>query len=243
MRKRSPRFFECLELRDLCAADWQNATNRLDVNLSGLVEPLDALIVINDINQHGSRALESKPANYSGPLLDVNGDGSMSSLDALIVINSLNRVEVGSAAPVVRLPNQDGEMVDLTSFIGQRAVVLYFYPQDNTPGCTVEANDFSNRKTQIEALGAELFGVSVDNVQSHNEFSDMHQLSFDILADSDRRVTTSFGALTEVNNTPIAKRTTFIIGTDGLIKKVFRDVDVLIHGEEVVVALQSGISI
>ncbi len=243
MRKRSPRFFECLELRDLCAADWQNATNRLDVNLSGLVEPLDALIVINDINQHGSRALESKPANYSGPLLDVNGDGSMSSLDALIVINSLNRVEVGSAAPVVRLPNQDGEMVDLTSFIGQRAVVLYFYPKDNTPGCTVEANDFSNRKTQIEALGAELFGVSVDNVQSHNEFSDMHQLSFDILADSDRRVTTSFGALTEVNNTPIAKRTTFIIGTDGLIKKVFRDVDVLIHGEEVVAALQSGISI
>ena len=243
MGKRIPRFIERLERREMCAADWQNATNRLDVNLSGLVEPLDALIVINDINQHGSRTLESKPANYSGPLLDVNGDGSMSPLDALIVINSLNRVDVGSAAPVVRLPNQNGEMVDLTSFIGRREVVLYFYPKDKTPGCTVEANDFSNRKKQIEALGAELFGVSVDNVQSHNEFSDMHQLTFDILADSDKSVTTSFGVLTEVNNIPIAKRTTFIIGTDGLIKKVFRDVDVLIHGEEVVAALQSGIGI
>ena len=74
MGKRTPRFIERLERREMCAADWQNATNRLDVNLSGLVEPLDALIVIN----------------------------------------SLNRVDVGSAAPVVRLPNQNGETVDLT---------------------------------------------------------------------------------------------------------------------------------
>ena len=243
MGKRTLRFFERLERREMCAADWQNAINRLDVNLSGLVEPLDALIVINDINQHGSRTLESKPVNYSGPLLDVNGDGSMSPLDALIVINSLNRVDVGSAAPIVRLPNQDGAMVDLSSFIGKKAVVLYFYPKDSTPGCTVEANDFSNRKTQIEALGAELFGVSVDNVQSHSAFFDQHHLNFDILADTEKSVTTAYGSLTEYNNTPIAKRTTFIIGTDGLIKKVFRDVDVLIHGEEVVAALQSGIGI
>ncbi len=243
MRKQTLRPIERLERRELCAADWQNAINRLDVNMSGLVEPLDALIVINDINQHGTRVLDSKPVNYSGPLFDVNGDGNMSPLDALIVINSLNRVDVGSAAPVVRLPNQDGEMVDLTSFIGKRDVVLYFYPKDNTPGCTVEANDFSVRKTQIEALGAELFGVSVDNVQSHSEFSGQHKLTFDILADSDKQVTTAFGTLTEINNTPIAKRTTFIIGKDGFVKQVFRDVDVLIHGEEVVAALQAGIGV
>lgn len=241
MGKRIPRAFERLERRELCAADWQNAVNRLDVNMSGLVEPLDALVVINDLNLNGSRPLELKPLTYSGPLCDVNGDGMLSPLDALIVINSLNRVDVGSAAPAVRLPNQDGEMVDLTSFVGQRAVVLYFYPKDNTPGCTVEANDFSVRKAQIAALGAELFGVSVDNVQSHNTFSDQHKLTFDILADSDKKVTTAYGALTEYNNTPIAKRTTFIIGQDGIIKKVFTDVDVLIHGEEVVAALQSGI--
>ena len=230
-----------MEQRQLCAADWQNVVNRLDVNMSGMVEPLDALIVINDINQYGTRTLAAKPSGYTGPLMDVNGDGNMSPLDALIVINSLNRVDVGSVAPAVRLPNQNGEMVDLTSFIGKRAVVLYFYPKDNTPGCTLEANDFSIRKNQISDLGAELFGVSVDNVQSHNDFSNQHKLNFDILADLDKKVTTAYGALTEYNGVPIAKRTTFIIGIDGQVKQVFRDVDVLIHGEEVVTALQSGI--
>jgi len=241
MAKRIPRCIERLERRELCAADWQNSVNRLDVNMSGLVEPLDALIVINDINSRGLRTLEAKPSDYSGPLMDVNGDGMMGPLDALMVINSLNQVGVGSAAPFVRLPNQDGEMVDLTSFIGKRDVVLYFYPKNNTPGCTVEANDFSVRKAQINALGAELFGVSVDNVQSHSDFADQHKLTFDLLADTNKEVTTAYGALTEINNTPIAKRTTFIIGQDGLIKKVFTDVDVLIHGEEVVAALQAGI--
>lgn len=241
MVKRIPRWIERLEKRELCAADWQNAVNRLDVNMSGMVEPLDALIVINYINEHGTGVLSAKPTDYSGPLMDVNGDGSMGPLDALIVINSLNQVDVGSVAPAVRLPNQDGQIVDLASFLGTRDVVLYFYPKDNTPGCTVEANDFSVRKAQINALGAELFGVSVDNVASHNDFANEHKLTFDILADSDKRVTTAFGALTEFNGTPIAKRTTFIIGMDGEIKKVFRDVDVLIHGEEVVSALQAGI--
>ncbi|MEQ1829982.1 MAG: redoxin domain-containing protein [Pirellula sp.] len=230
-----------LEKRYLCAADFQNSLNRLDVNASGVVEPLDALIVINDINQHGIRTLAAKSVDYAGPMIDVNGDGGVSPLDVLIVINSLNRIDVGSVAPAVRLPNQDGEMVDLTSFLGERTVVLYFYPKDETPGCTVEALDFSHRKTQIQSLGAEVFGVSLDSVQSHNEFADGHKLNFDILADTDRQVTTAYGALTEFNNTPIARRTTFIIGMDGIVKKVFTDVDVLIHGEEVVAALQAGV--
>ena len=240
-KNRVQRSFETLESRQLCAADWQNAVNRLDVNESGFVEPVDALILINDLNQNGTRALPSKPANYAGPMIDVNGDGSLSLLDALIVINSMNRVSVGSIAPAVRLPNQDGEIVDLSSFLGNKAVVLYFYPKDNTPGCTVEALDFSNRKSQIESLGAEVIGVSLDNVKSHSDFSATHTLNFDILADTDRKVTTAYGALTEINNTPIARRTTFIIDVDGTIKKIFTDVDVLIHGEEVVAALQAGI--
>jgi thioredoxin-dependent peroxiredoxin len=235
------RAIEALEPRMLCNADWQNPTNRLDVNMSGFVEPIDALIVINDINQRGSRLLETKPLEYSGPLIDVNGDGQSSPLDVLIVINSMNRVDVGTVAPPVRLPNQDGNMVDLTSYVGERTVVLYFYPKDDTPGCTVEALDFSNRKAQIQSLGAEVFGVSIDSVRSHENFADTHKLNFDILSDSDKKVTTAFGALTEINNTPIARRTTFIIGIDGSVKKIFTDVDVLIHGEEVVAALQSGI--
>jgi thioredoxin-dependent peroxiredoxin len=233
--------FEQLERRDLCAADWQNATNRLDVDRSGMVEPFDALAVINDINSKGSRVLPSKPSSYSGPMLDVNGDGSVGPLDALMVINSFNRIDVGSIAPNVRLPNQEGEMVDLSTFYNKRAIVLYFYPKDDTPGCTVEALDFSVRKNQIAELGAELFGVSLDSVGSHRNFADKHTLNFDILADPEKKVTTAYGALTEINGIPIAKRTTFIIGSDGIVKKVFSDVDVLIHGEEVVAALQSGI--
>jgi thioredoxin-dependent peroxiredoxin len=234
--------FERLERRDLCAADWQNALNRYDVNQSGIVEPLDVLVVINDINASGTRALPTKPAGYSGPMLDVNGDGSLGPIDALMVINALNRVEVGTVAPPVKLPNQNGELKDLTQFLGKRAVVLYFYPKDDTPGCTVEALDFSARKNQISDLGAELFGVSLDSVQSHDDFADKHVLNFDILSDTSKQITTAFGALTEYNNTPIAKRTTFIIGADGVVKQVFTDVDVLIHGEEVVAALQSGVA-
>ncbi|MCE3014426.1 MAG: redoxin domain-containing protein [Pirellula sp.] len=235
------RNFEQLERRDLCAADWQNTTNRLDVDRSGMVEPFDALAVINDINLNGSRVLPSKPSSYSGPMLDVNGDGSVGPLDALMVINSFNRIDVGSVAPNVRLPNQEGEMVDLSTFYNKRAIVLYFYPKDDTPGCTVEALDFSVRKNQIAELGAELFGVSLDSVGSHRSFADKHTLNFDILADPEKKVTTAYGALTEINGIPIAKRTTFIIGSDGIVKQVFSDVDVLIHGEEVVAALQSGI--
>lgn len=225
----------------MCASDWQNAVNQFDVNRSGIVEPLDALVVINNINSLGSRQLEAKPADYSGPLIDVNGDGSSGPLDVLLVINSLNRIDVGSLAPQVKLPNQDGQMVDLSTFLGKRDVVLYFYPKDNTPGCTVEALDFSARKEQIQSLGAEIFGVSVDNVVSHNQFSDQHKLNFDILADSDKQVTTAYGALTEISNTPIAKRMTFIIGKDGAVKKVFTDVQVATHGADVVAALTAGV--
>jgi peroxiredoxin Q/BCP len=233
---------EPLEQRFLCASDWQNASLPLDVNRSGSVEPVDALVVINNINANGMRALGSKPADYDGPLLDTNGDGSVSAMDVLLVINSFNRPAVGQLAPNVRLPNQDGEMVDLASFRGKNAVVLYFYPKDNTPGCTVEALDFSDRNDQIEALGAKVFGVSLDPVDSKKQFSDLHKLNFDILADADRQVTTSYGALTETSSgMPIARRTTYIIGADGVIKKIYTDVDVKVHGGQVVAALEAGI--
>jgi len=233
---------EALEGRYLCASDWQNSTLPLDVNQSGIVEPIDALILINDINQSGMRPLGTKPTDYRGPMLDTNGDGSLSVMDVLLVINSFNLPQVGQTAPKVRLPNQEGEMVDLEQFRGNSAVVLYFYPKDNTPGCTVEALDFSQRKGQIEQLGAKVFGVSLDPVDSKKQFADQHKLSFDILADVDRKVTTAYGALTETSSgMPIAKRTTLIIGADGLIKKIFTDVNVNIHGAQVVASLEGGI--
>jgi thioredoxin-dependent peroxiredoxin len=243
MKRCSVLRFETLETRHLCAADWQNPANALDTNTSGVIEATDVLAVINDINRLGARALGARSAGDTSPFIDVNGDGMVGPIDVLYVINALNRVEVGMLAPAVVLPNQEGEMVDVSSFIGQSAVVLYFYPKDNTPGCTVEALDFSARKNQIESLGAKLFGVSVDNVSSHTSFADQHKLNFDILADSDKKITTQFGVLTEIKGTPIAKRTTYIIGADGIVKKVFTDVDVKIHGEEVVAALEAGVAL
>jgi peroxiredoxin Q/BCP len=233
---------ERLEGRLLCASDWQNAAMPMDVNQSGTVEPIDALILINNINQSGMRTLGAKPVDYQGPMLDTNGDGSLTAMDVLLVINTFNHPQVGQVAPSLKLPNQNGEMIELDQLRGQSAVVLYFYPKDNTPGCTIEALDFSDRKEQIEALGAKIYGVSLDPVDSKKQFADQHQLSFDILADVDRRVTTSYGALTETaSGMPIAKRTTYIIGADGVIKKIFTDVNVNIHGGQVVAALESGI--
>ena len=236
-------FVERLESRQLCAADWQNTDNRFDVNGSGTIEPLDALLVINDLIRNGSRALPAKSLDDTGPLRDVNGDDFLSPIDALLVINSLIRTDEGDVAPRVLLPNQDGEIIDSSSFLGQNAVVLYFYPKDDTPGCTVEALDFSARKNEIEALGAKIFGVSLDTVDSHDDFADTHELSFDILADADRTATIAYGVLTQsADGGPIAKRTTFIIGKDGVIKKVFTDVQVSAHGADVVAALRSGIA-
>jgi thioredoxin-dependent peroxiredoxin len=237
------RTFERLERRDLLAADWQNPVNQYDVDMSGTVDPYDVLMVINDINSNGMRTLGARPTEGTPlPKFDVNGDGDIGPMDVLLVINTLNQVQLGSIAPKVILPNQDGEMVDLSQFLGKRAVVLYFYPKNDTPGCTVEALDFSARKNQISELGAEVFGVSLDSVDSHQNFADKHVLSFDILSDSTKQVTTAFGALTERDGTPFAKRRTFIIGADGVVKKIFTDVDVQIHGEEVVAALQAGVA-
>ncbi|MCU0713589.1 MAG: redoxin domain-containing protein [Pirellula sp.] len=237
------RTFERLERRDLFAADWQNAVNQYDVDMSGVVDPYDVLMVINEINSNGMRVLSSRPVEGTPPpMFDVNGDGDIGPMDVLLVINALNRVEVGTIAPNVTLPNQRGEIVDLSQFLGKRAVVLYFYPKNDTPGCTVEALDFSARKNQISELGAEVFGVSLDSVGSHQNFADKHVLNFDILSDASKDVTTAFGALTERDGTPYAKRRTFIIGADGVVKKIFTDVDVQIHGEEVVAALQAGVA-
>ena len=187
--------------------------NQLDVDQSGNVVPLDALMVINDLNLSGARQLSAKSADYTGPLCDTSGDGFLSALDALLVINSLNTVDEGDVAPDVKLQNQDGTLVDLTALKGESALVLYFYPKDDTPGCTVEALDFSARKAEIESLGAKIYGVSLDGVDSHQQFADNHKLNFDILADDQKAVTTAYGVLTQTpTGAPIAKRTTFIIG-------------------------------
>ncbi len=145
---------------------------------------------------------------------------------------------VGEVAPSVSLLNQYAQNIQVNSYIGSKAVVLYFYPKDDTPGCTEQAKAFRDRITDIRAMGAEVFGISLDDVDSHRAFSDKFQLNFDLLADSTHVVAEAYGVLSEINDSLIAKRTTFIIGVDGKIAKVFENVQVANHGDEIIAALQ-----
>lgn len=146
---------------------------------------------------------------------------------------------VGDVAPAVNLLNQDGQPVSLSDELSNGTVVLYFYPKNNTPKCTVEAQDLRKRSGEIEALGATILGVSVDPVESHLAFANQYDLNFDILSDATHQVSAAYGVLTEFNGNPIALRTTFIIGSDGIIKEVFRDVDVDTHTSQVIAALKN----
>ncbi len=244
-KRKMPRSWrlERLESRYLCASDWQNPMLPYDVDGSGSVEPRDALIVITELNRAGSRALGERSESVALRYFDTNGNGRIEPMDVLLIITSLNTLDAGDVAPPVRLSNQAGEAIDLSDFLGQQSVVLYFYPKNFTPGCTAEALDFSARTVEIESLGAKVFGVSLDSVQSHSDFSDSHKLKFDILADPEHAVTMAYGALKETaGGDPIAKRMTFIIGRDGLIKKVYSDVNVAVHGAQVVEDLRAGIA-
>ncbi len=330
--------FEVLHQRQMFAADWNNAANYLDVNDSGVVTPLDALLIINDLNDHGARVLGAKSTVATPAWIDVNGDNAISPVDALLVINALStyrqppdisfenstpdapgssfigrttpnakvvieqlaavlpirleltanaegevsgidisslgmlatakvidplgrstskRVEfiqgaasarvinltddapkIGEVAPDFSLPNQNDEHVSLSDTLSRGTVVLYFYPKDNTPKCTLQAQDLRKRSTEIASLGATILGVSVDPVDSHLEFSNQYDLNFDILSDVNRNVSTDYGVLTELNGKSIALRTTFIVGSDGIIKEIFQDVDVDAHTERVIAALR-----
>ncbi len=135
--------------------------------------------------------------------------------------------------------NQNGELVSLKETLKQGTVVLYFYPKDNTPKCSIQAQDFRDKSAEMQALGATVLGVSVDPVESHLEFADKYDLNFDILADDRMVASNAYGVLSEFNGMPIALRTTYIIGSDGIIKEIFRDVDVSIHGQRVLDAIRT----
>ena len=333
--------FERLEARQLMASDWMNAVNAMDVNSSGEVTPLDVLLIVNEINQNGSRELAAlSPASTVPALVDVNGDGAVSPIDVWKVVDVIQRYNtvdpmiefvnassatpgsvfegrtlpntkvvieqlaaalplqwtftsdangefdgldvglqglavrataidplgrsitrellftpgeaepemtlisangpaIGEVAPEVQLLNQNGALVSLNETLQNGPVVLYFYPKDNTPKCSIQAQDFRDKSAEMQALGATVIGVSVDPVESHLEFANQYSLNFDILADDGMTASTAYGVLTELNGKPIALRTTFLIGSDGVIREIFRDVDVSIHGQRVLDALRT----
>jgi peroxiredoxin Q/BCP len=141
--------------------------------------------------------------------------------------------QVGQKAPAVTLPSQDGTIVSLKEFHGQW-VVLYFYPKDNTPGCTIEAHNFQRDLPKYQAKNAVVVGVSVDSSASHEDFCTKQSLTFKLLADTDKKVVAEYGSLSERG---VASRNTFLIDPHGKIVKVWTGVKPQEHSDEVLAAI------
>lgn len=144
---------------------------------------------------------------------------------------------VGSPAPAFELPDQAGKTHALSDYQG-KWVVLYFYPKDNTPGCTTQACEFRDNIFAYREIGAVILGVSVDDVASHKAFSEQHSLPFPILADSAKSTATAYGTLTTYKDLVLSQRDTFIIDPDGRIAKHYVKVDPKGHSEIVLADLK-----
>ncbi len=148
--------------------------------------------------------------------------------------------DVGDAAPDFSLPSGDGSQVSLKKLKGKK-VVLYFYPRDNTSGCTREACSFNDNLTALKRRGAVVIGVSPDSVESHQRFADKYGLSFPLLSDPERVLIKAYGVWKEKTmygrKVKGVERSTFVIDERGKITSVFRKVRVDGHTEEVLKAL------
>ncbi|HMU53955.1 MAG TPA: thioredoxin-dependent thiol peroxidase [Nitrospira sp.] len=151
-------------------------------------------------------------------------------------------LEVGDKAPDFSLPDQHGKTVSLKNFKGKQ-VVLYFYPKDDTPGCTKESCDFRDIESQIVRAGAVIVGVSMDGQDSHQKFIKKYGLPFPLLSDEDASISKSYGVYKEKNMYGRKywgiERSTFVIDAAGKLKAVFRKVKVDGHADEVLTALKS----
>lgn len=151
-------------------------------------------------------------------------------------------LEEGSEAPDFTLKTDDGSTISLSSLRGT-PVVLYFYPRDDTPGCTKEACAFRDRSQELQALGAKVLGVSPDDVESHQKFRDKFELNFPLLADTEHQVAEAYGAWREKNmygkKSMGIQRSTFLIDSEGKIRKVWKRVTVDGHDEQVLEALKA----
>jgi len=141
--------------------------------------------------------------------------------------------QVGQKAPKVDLPSQDGSKVKLSDFHG-KWVVLYFYPKDNTPGCTIEAHNFQRDLSKYEEKNAVIVGVSVDSSESHQDFCTKQSLTFKLLADTEKNVVAEYGSLSDKG---YASRNTFLIDPKGKIAKVWTGVKPQEHSDEILAAL------
>jgi peroxiredoxin Q/BCP len=148
------------------------------------------------------------------------------------------KVEVGYVAPDFTLPSQTGEMVSLGTFTGNKPVVLFFYPKDDTPGCTKEACAFRDVFESFRKLDAEIIGISSDSVKSHRHFAARHDLPFTLLSDEAAKVRKLYGASSTFGLFP--GRVTYVIDQEGTVRHIFSSqLGVEKHVEEALEALRS----
>src|SRR5437879_4529601 len=149
-------------------------------------------------------------------------------------MRGISMLAVGETAPDFALRSDDGRRMSLKDFRGKK-VVLYFYPKDDTPGCTKEACSFRDNYSTYKKMGIQVFGVSVDDADSHDAFAKKFNLPFPLLADTDKKVSMSYGAF---SNNKYSDRFTFVIKPDQTVGHVFKKVNVTAHADEVLEAIE-----
>lgn len=151
--------------------------------------------------------------------------------------------KVGDTAPDFRMPSTRGKEMSLKEHAG-KDVILYFYPQDDTPGCTAEACSFRDHESDLAKAGAVVLGVSTDSLGSHDAFQTKHHLNFPLLSDQTADVAKMYGVWREMNlqgrRTWGIARTSFWIGGDGRIRKIYRKIDTAKHAEDILADLQAA---
>jgi peroxiredoxin Q/BCP len=151
--------------------------------------------------------------------------------------------KVGDLAADFKLPSTRGKDVTLKEFKG-KDVILYFYPKDDTPGCTSEACSFRDHESDLSKAGAAILGVSTDSIESHQKFMGKHKLNFPLLSDETADVAKMYGAWKEKNTygrrTWGVARITYWIGGDGRVRKIYKKVDAARHAEDILADIQSA---
>ncbi len=138
--------------------------------------------------------------------------------------------EVGDKAPNVVSETYGGEKINLSDFTKKGTVLLYFYPRDNTPGCTKEACSLRDGMSDLKDLGVQVLGVSTDSVKSHEKFRDKYELNFPLISDKDKGIINTYGVTNERGS---AKRASFLIDQKGIIRHVWTKVNTMEHANEI----------
>ncbi|MCH8028521.1 MAG: peroxiredoxin [Candidatus Dadabacteria bacterium] len=144
-------------------------------------------------------------------------------------------LNVGDKAPAIKAETYGGDTVSLGDFTGNNVVVLYFYPRDNTPGCTKEACSLRDGMGELHDMGVQVLGVSTDSVKSHEKFRDKYALNFPLLSDGERKIVKDYGVESERGS---ARRMTFLIDKGGVIRHIWTKVNTAAHADEVIAKIK-----